>query len=256
MSIYNTLLAQYKNYSDEPPVPPTPGPDYTEPFYFENITNKNITTYREKYSRTDSPNFDVYFSLDKETWEKTDTFTIQPNQKAYVKATTIAWSGNTNLKVTYLRANGLHNIGGNILSLLYGDDFVNHSDFPVGSVRTFSRLFYTSPNLVNAKDLILPSTTVNSCYSEMFNYSARLISLPILPATILSEGCYAYFCSSGSSGLINEITCLATDISASDCTDNWLNGVSATGTFITPSSTQWTTGVSGIPEGWTRVDAT
>jgi hypothetical protein len=61
---------------------------------------------------------------------------------------------------------------------------------------------------------------------------------------------------------LSSVTCLATNISASYCTDNWLTGVAATGTFITPSSTNWSTGastewpygVSGIPDGWTRVD--
>ena len=50
---------------------------------------------------------------------------------------------------------------------------------------------------------------------------------------------------------------LATDISASDCLDSWVYGVSATGTFVkNPALSEETIGrgVNGIPEGWTVVD--
>jgi hypothetical protein len=53
---------------------------------------------------------------------------------------------------------------------------------------------------------------------------------------------------------LSAVTCLATDISAKECTIEWLDGVAATGTFTTPSSTNWSTDADGIPDGWTRVD--
>jgi len=50
---------------------------------------------------------------------------------------------------------------------------------------------------------------------------------------------------------LNYIKCLATDISASSCTYNLVNGVSSTGIFITSNNPPaWTTGTSGIPSGW------
>jgi hypothetical protein len=56
---------------------------------------------------------------------------------------------------------------------------------------------------------------------------------------------------------LNSITCLATDISATDSTYNWVNGVAANGTFTKAASmSSWTTGVDGIPTGWTVEDAT
>lgn len=58
---------------------------------------------------------------------------------------------------------------------------------------------------------------------------------------------------------LRAVTCLATDIGATGCTLNWLKdaGTAVTGekTFTTPASTGWTDGISGIPEGWTRVNA-
>ena len=49
---------------------------------------------------------------------------------------------------------------------------------------------------------------------------------------------------------LNSVTCLATDISASDCTADWLDGVATTGTFTQAPGVAWPTGANGIPNGW------
>ena len=99
----------------------------------------------------------------------------------------------------------------------------------------------------------LPATTLaEGCYSSMFDGCTSLTTAPALPATELAEGCY-YGMFSGCTNL-SAVTCLATDISAKECTIEWLDGVAATGTFTTPSSTNWSTDADGIPDGWTRVD--
>jgi hypothetical protein len=99
----------------------------------------------------------------------------------------------------------------------------------------------------------LPATTLAElCYMGMFKNCTSLTTAPVLPATTLAELCYNtmfQWCTN-----LSAVTCLATDISATDCTKDWLDGVAASGTFTTPSSTDWTTGISGIPEGWTRVN--
>ena len=107
-------------------------------------------------------------------------------------------------------------------------------------------LLYTAPKL--------PATTLaEQCYALMFN-GCNMWNMPELPATTLAEQCYA-FMFNGCTGL-SCIKCLATDISATDCTTNWLNGVSASGTFIKDSQmSNWTAGVNGIPQGWTIQDA-
>ena len=101
----------------------------------------------------------------------------------------------------------------------------------------------------------LPATTLTtSCYSNMFRGCTRLTNTPMLPATTLVNGCY----SSMFQGCIklNYIKCLATNISATNCTANWVNRVAATGTFVKASSmTSWTTGVNGIPTNWTVENA-
>ena len=99
----------------------------------------------------------------------------------------------------------------------------------------------------------LPATTLKqSCYESMFKSCTSLTTAPTLPATSLVRECYEYMFSGCTS--LNSITCYATSISATWCTDDWMEGVAASGTFRTPSSTAWKTGVDGIPSGWTRVN--
>jgi len=75
-----------------------------------------------------------------------------------------------------------------------------------------------------------------------------------LPATTLAEGCYNSMFN-GCTGL-NYVKCLATNISASGCTTNWLSNVAVSGTFIKAAPmSRWTEGNNGIPSGWTIQDA-
>ena len=101
----------------------------------------------------------------------------------------------------------------------------------------------------------LPATTLAyNCYSNMFYYCSSIVTAPELPATTLADSCYSNMFRSCTK--LNYIKCLATDISASDCISGWVTKVASTGTFVkTSSMTSWSTGTSGIPSGWTVVDA-
>jgi len=101
----------------------------------------------------------------------------------------------------------------------------------------------------------LPATTLaDSCYRGMFSGCTGLTSAPELSATTLAVSCY-YNMFNGCTSLTS-ITCLATNNQAADCTHFWLKSVAASGTFTKAASmTGWTTGTSGIPTGWTVVDA-
>ena len=119
--------------------------------------------------------------------------------------------------------------------------------------RCYQNMFQACTSLVNAPKL--PATTLaSSCYNAMFNGCASLVNAPKLPATTLASSCYSdmfYGCRG-----LNYLKCLATDISAYDCTRNWLYGVSSAGTFVKNASMSgWTTGLSGIPNGWNVEDA-
>ena len=138
----------------------------------------------------------------------------------------------------------------------------------------YHSMFFGCTSLTTAPEL--PAETLaDDCYAHMFVGCTSLTTAPVLPATSLSEGCYA-FMFNGCTGLtiapelpaetlanrcyhgmfyactsLNSITCLAIDISASNCTTDWVDGVAATGTFTKNSTmSSWSTGSDGIPSDW------
>jgi hypothetical protein len=84
----------------------------------------------------------------------------------------------------------------------------------------------------------------------MFRGCTSLTTAPALPATSLREKCYAYMFQNCSS--LNSITTYASNISASSCLYNWMDGVAAQGDFWNLGSATYESGVSGIPSGWTE----
>jgi hypothetical protein len=146
-----------------------------------------------------------------------------------------------------------YEIYGNILSLEWGDNFVGKEP----TVRfgwDFYCMFYEDTYLISAANLILPASTKEGLYNQMFYGCTNLTTAPVISlATLPYEMCHSMFAGCTS---LNYIKCLATDISAQYCTSSWVDGVSSTGTFVKASSmTDWTEGVDGIPAGWTVQNA-
>lgn len=175
-----------------------------------------------------------------------------------------------------ITASDTFKVRGNILSLAH-NLFIIHN---TTTSYSYAQLFDGASTLVDASNLILPSNVIGNCYEYMFAGCSSLITPPQLPATTLAAACYKYMfysCTALTNApelpattLANEcyrnmfngcssltyIKCLATDISATNCTTNWVASVSPTGTFIKDSNmSSWTTGISGIPSGWTVQDA-
>lgn len=138
---------------------------------------------------------------------------------------------------------------GNVMSLLT-EDYQTATEITQDSA--FAGLFFNNSHIKKhpSKNIVLPATTLaESCYCQMFPFCTSLTQAPVLPATTLAEGCYFqmfYGCTS-----LNKVTCLATDLSAAGCTFEWLYGVASSGTFTKASGTDWSSGESGIPSGWT-----
>ena len=97
----------------------------------------------------------------------------------------------------------------------------------------------------------LPATTLTkTCYESMFQGCTSLVNAPALPATTLVTNCY-YQMFKGCTNL-NYIKAMFTTTPSTSYTNNWVSGVSATGTFVKNASATWTTtGVNGVPNGWT-----
>ena len=166
-----------------------------------------------------------------------------------------------------------YDIEGNIMSLIYGDNFVGNTTLPNNSYM-FCSLFKQS-NAVSAENMILPATTLRTyCYRAMFSKAPLLVVPPQLPATTLAQGCYWYMFEEApiseapalyattlmkecygymftGCGNLSLIECLATTgLNTQDCLRGWTTNVSATGTFVKDGNTSWSIGVNGIPSGW------
>lgn len=176
--------------------------DYTIPFYIEDISG-STNTVTIKRNNDSSPSFAVQKSTDGTTWINMGTVSttgitasIPANGKLYLRAKTNNWSkGNssTGIKLhTYISTSENCNVGGNIMSLLYGSDFTGYETvFPNNAKYIFHCLFYDNTHIISAENLILPATTLaNSCYAHMFYGCSSLTIAPVLPATTLSGTCY------------------------------------------------------------------
>ena len=123
----------------------------------------------------------------------------------------------------------------------------------------YAYMFVYCTSLTQAPEL--PATNLTQgCYQEMFGYCSSLTTAPALPATTLVRECYNFMFSNCAN--LAYIKCLATDISASNCTGQWVNGVQTnSGVFVkNPEMDDWVIGDyiynRGIPANWTVIDNT
>lgn len=223
-----------------------PTHDYSLDYFTIEAIDDNLS-----FQIGDTENPTLYYSLDGgATWTNGATFSLSSGEKALLKDTGAIDYETSPFEVT----GGRFNLEGNIMSLIYGDDFADKTDF--GNYDEAFRQFVDYTGVVNAGNLVLPATTLRrSCYESMFLGCTSLTTAPVLPATTLDVSCYN--CMFDGCTSLNYIKMLATDISAAYCLSGWVNGVAASGTFVKNASmTTLPTGDNGIPSGWTVVDAT
>ena len=247
--------------------------------YFTIVSLENNNTIKwqtsnESFLKTISISID-----DGQTWTTKESSingtilaTLNNGDKLLIKGSNVAYGSSSNFNS--FSSTGNFNVQGNISSLRHGDNFITYSQIDTYS---FRGLFRNCNKLINANNLILPATSVYTgsyyhmfygctsllttpklpaknldryCYSYMFYGCTSLVYAPELPATTLKEYCY-YNMFSGCTSL-RFIKCLATNISASSCTTNWVYNVPQyDGIFIKASNmSDWTTGNNGIPTYW------
>ena len=148
----------------------------------------------------------ISYSLDDgETWTATNnvdnqtititTPTVSANEKVLWKGIGVGVStttDNNNIPSTssIFSSSGKFNVEGNIMSLLYGDDFKNQTSLS-GKDYAFRNLFSGNTKVVSAENLVLPATTLaSSCYRGMFFGCTSLTTAPKLQATTLANSCY------------------------------------------------------------------
>lgn len=233
-------------------VPPSPI-DYNTR-YLTFLTKEPCTFTWQGYADLYQPvrNFAQY-SLDSgQTWT---TITSSAQTTPVIQANKrVMWKCDATANATILGGgiggfftSGKFEVEGNIMSLLWGDNFIGKTDLK-GSFVFFST--FANTGIVSAEHLIMPATALTQwCYAGMFTGCAVMKKAPVLSATTLVNRCYLGMFDQCSS--LNYVKCLATNITADDCTNFWLRGVSPNGTFVKASSASWgTCGDSTIPCGW------
>lgn len=112
----------------------------------------------------------------------TSSITLNKNQKLYFRAELSA-TGQDSSHYLHFNINIARiDIGGNIMSLIYGSNFIGKTILNVNY--EFYGLFINSTYLINASALRLPATTLtNYCYQNMFSGCTRLVNASFeLPA--------------------------------------------------------------------------
>jgi len=198
-----------------------PSDNHKNYFYFVNTGSENAEIwaryadnefyYGKNYESATYPIISpIYYRYEnQDSWTKLrKEITLYPYQKVYLKrddpshkmSLTLRSTGYTTLE-----------IGGNIMSLAYGDDFEGKTTIEARDY--FTVLFQGLYNLVDASKLLLPATTLSkSCYFGMFYNCRSLRHAPELPSTTLADSCYARMfedCSSLQSTPLLKATTLA-----------------------------------------------
>lgn len=231
------------------PTPPAPVP-YDEQY----LTVETLTDGYLEFETFSQGNIFYYSTNNGTTWNTIDQAPLlTANEKVLIKG--VNPTATLSHGIGRIKYSGEFNVYGNVMSLVYGDNFVGQTAMNDYQFTSLFDSVWQESYLISAENLVLPATALTiGCYMSMFKGCASLTTAPVLSATTLAESCYNdmfSYCTS-----LNYIKCLATNISATECTRNWVGSVTSTGTFVKASLMQidWQCGDSGIPEGWTVED--
>ena len=205
-------LGEYYVEPEPEPEPPAPQPSVNMPFSVRNMENTPIEFPAE-------PGYS--YSLVEGEWEnvyESGTITLDPGDTVRIR-----WVSQPRTSIDYSTfpwpsSNPRINIGGNIMSLLDGNNF---QEMNVVGSNAFYDLFWGKN--IDIDDLVLPATTLAAhCYHSMFFNCRSLTTAPQLPATTLASHCYAYMFY-GCSSLITAPALSATTL-AESCYSNMFSG--------------------------------
>lgn len=166
------------------------------PFYIEALADGMTVTLNNTSMGITAPANDLEYSTDQQVWttlpNNTTSPTINTGERIYLRgnATSAFDMANIMMGMGFFNITQQCNIGGDIMSLLFNDDFEDKTDL-TGYDAAFAGLFIGQP-VVNASELILSATTLSMrCYYAMFYGCASLSTTPELPATTLADWCYS-----------------------------------------------------------------
>ena len=192
------------------PIPYDYSKDYLTFVALEDCTftfnmNQKLTTTAVpsiSYSTDNGETWTTVQNIDNEAVTVT-TPTITTGNKVLWKSNAVQYNINSdpyagsNIGHGSFLSTNAYNVEGNIMSLMYGDDFKRETAFktPISSgygAGAFSSLFKNN-HIISVEHLELPATTLaNNCYFNMFTGCSSLTTAPVLPATTLAQSCYNY----------------------------------------------------------------
>ena len=160
-----------------------PAPDSDNPLYVHALESLTVSFSQNNIS----------YSLDKETWTELPAGSATPlvpaGSKVYFKASGLTATSSNGIGTFSI--SGKCYVGGNVMSMLHGDDFIGHTTLSLDYA--FFKLFNNAKTIYSAARLSLPSTNVTAYgYAYMFSYCQNLIFAPALPASTLSTYSYYY----------------------------------------------------------------
>ena len=176
----------------------------------------------------------LQYSYDKEVWLNLVDHYVGDENYIVPSSTDIYFRATLNTGVQ-LECTGKYSVSGNIMSLLYGDNFIGK--YTLSNDYLIS-IFRYSDTLIYAHNLVLPATTLaTGCYRRMFEDCTNLLTAPKLPATTLTNGCY-YKMFQNCSSLTTAPELPATTL-ANSCYEFMFAGCSSlkTATSILPATT-------------------
>ena len=186
---YTITINQTANDTDEP--------DY---FYIESLGDGNtVSVVNKGNGNTDNVTPTLEYSTDKNTWN-TITFdwtlgnyttelpiALNTGGKMYFRNDTGKFSSSNNKYISFL-SSVASNVGGDIRTL---SNYLDVDNETTPQTYMFQRLFYRNEYIVDASNLRLPYTTLESnCYYSMFQNCTSLVNAPQLPATTIADSCY------------------------------------------------------------------
>ena len=167
-------------------------PDYSEQYLTFKITSDgNINWWANRSSyKTISYSTDSGSTWTEITSSTSSTINVNSGDTIMFKGYNDSY-GTSSSSASFSGSTAGFNVEGNIMSLIYGDNFIGKTSFPEGSTYNFVDFLRYCTGLTSVENLILPATTLtNRCYNNMFYGSTNLVTAPELPATTLAEGCY------------------------------------------------------------------
>ena len=164
----------------------------TEPLTFNIVSAGTINWTASNTAITKTIDYKLndgeWASVTSNTGSSAPTINVVEGDKIQFRGNNAPYSTNYSNYNSFSGSTALFEAEGNIMSLIYGDDFKNK--LTISSTYTFLRLFAYCTKFVSAKNLILPATALMpNCYSDMFYSCASLTTAPELPATTLEGFC-------------------------------------------------------------------